>query len=94
MDFELTDQQHLIKDSVAKLCKAYPDEYWSQKDTDHEFPWDFYNAMAQAGWIGVAIPEEYGGMGLGYVELVAMLEQMGRYLLCAVTRCSAEGDLQ
>ena len=51
MDFELTDEQQLIRESVGKLCSNYPDEYWAQKDKDHEFPWDFYNAMAEAGWL-------------------------------------------
>ena len=54
MDFELNDEQHLIRQSVAKLCEDYPDEYWSQKDRDHEFPWDFYDAMAAAGWLGIS----------------------------------------
>lgn len=76
MDFELTDEQHLIKQSVAKLCLDYPDEYWSQKDTDHEFPWDFYNTMAAAGWLGIAIPEEYGGSGQGITEASLVLEQV------------------
>jgi len=76
MDFELTNEQHLIKQSVAKLCLDYPDEYWSQKDTDHEFPWDFYNTVAAAGWLGIAIPEEYGGSGQGITEASLVLEQV------------------
>ncbi len=74
MDFELTDEQLLIRDSVAKLCESYPDEYWSQKDKDHEFPWDFYNSMAEAGWLGIAIPEAYGGSGQGITEASLVLE--------------------
>jgi len=74
MDFELTDEQLLIRDSVAKLCESYPDEYWSQKDKDHEFPWDFYNTMAEAGWLGIAIPEAYGGSGQGITEASLVLE--------------------
>ena len=76
MDFQLTDEQELIKDSVAKLCSDFPDEYWAQKDKDHEFPWDFYNAMAEAGWIGIAIPEAYGGSGQGITEASLVLEQV------------------
>ena len=76
MDFELTDEQQLIKQSVAKLCLDYPDEYWSQKDKDHEFPWDFYNTMAAAGWLGIAIPEAYGGSGQGITEASLVLEQV------------------
>lgn len=74
MDFQITDEQQLIKDSVSRLCADFPDEYWSQKDSDHEFPWDFYNTMAEAGWIGIAIPEAYGGSGQGITEASLVLE--------------------
>ena len=74
MEFELTDEQELIRDSVAKLCGDFPDEYWSEKDTKHEFPWDFYNTMAAAGWLGIAIPEAYGGSGRGITEASLVLE--------------------
>ena len=49
MDFALTDEQQLIRESVGKLCADFPDTYWAAKDKAHEFPWDFYDAMAQAG---------------------------------------------
>lgn len=74
MSFNLTDEQILIRESVTRLCEAYPDEYWSQKDKDHEFPWDFYNKMAEAGWLGIAIPETYGGSGQGITEASIILE--------------------
>lgn len=74
MDFELTDEQLLIRESVAKLCADFPDEYWSEKDKQHDFPWDFYNAMAEAGWIGIAIPEAYGGSGQGITEASLVLQ--------------------
>ena len=57
MDFSLTDDQELIRAAVAKVCADYPDEYWAERDQNHDFPWDFYNAMANAGWIGTAIPK-------------------------------------
>lgn len=74
VDFAITDEQQLIKDNVARLCADFPDEYWGQKDRDHEFPWDFYDAMAQAGWLGIAIPEAYGGSGRGITEASLVLE--------------------
>lgn len=74
MDFELTDQQLLIRNSVAKLCEGFPDEYWSRKDKNHEFPWDFYDAMAKAGWLGIAIPEAFGGSGQGITEASLVLQ--------------------
>ncbi|NCF45186.1 MAG: acyl-CoA dehydrogenase, partial [Proteobacteria bacterium] len=76
MDFSLTAEQDLIRDAVAKVCAGYPDEYWAQKDADHEFPWDFYTAMSEAGWIGVAIPEAYGGSGRGITEASIVLEEV------------------
>jgi len=76
MNFELSDEQVLIQESVAKLCSDFPDEYWSQKDQDHEFPWTFYDAMAEAGWLGIAIPEAYGGSGRGITEASLVLEQV------------------
>lgn len=76
MDFELTAEQHLIREAVARLCRDYPDEYWAAKDKAHEFPWDFYEAMAKAGWIGIAIPEAYGGGGRGITEASLVLEEV------------------
>ncbi len=76
MNFELNDEQVLIRESVGKLCADFPDNYWSQKDKDHEFPWDFYQAMADAGWLGIAIPEAYGGSGRGITEASLVLEEV------------------
>ncbi len=76
MNFELDDEQVLIRESVVKLCTDFPDNYWSQKDKDHEFPWDFYEAMADAGWLGIAIPEAYGGSGRGITEASLVLEEV------------------
>lgn len=76
MDFQITEEQQLIRDAVRKTCQGFPDEYWDDKDERHEFPWEFYNAMAEAGWIGVAIPEAYGGSGLGITEASLVLEEV------------------
>ena len=76
MDFADTDEHQLIRDSVSKLCTGFPDEYWSEKDEAHEFPWDFYNAMAAAGFVGIAIPEDYGGSGRGITEASIVLEEV------------------
>lgn len=74
LDFALTDEQEMIRDAVAKVCSDFPDEYWADKDKQHEFPWDFYNTMAEAGWLGIAISEEYGGSGRGITEASIVLE--------------------
>ncbi|MEM8497119.1 MAG: acyl-CoA dehydrogenase family protein [Pseudomonadota bacterium] len=65
-----------IRASVQKLCADYPDEYWRECDTEHRFPWDFYNALAANGWIGIAIPEEYGGAGMGIDAASILLEEV------------------
>ena len=76
MDFEVTDEHRLIRDAIRKVCKDFPDDYWSKCDTEHRFPWDFYNALAAAGWIGIAIPEKYGGSGRGITEASILLEEV------------------
>ncbi|TWG93642.1 acyl-CoA dehydrogenase [Nocardioides sp. J9] len=68
MDFT-EDQVHAdIRHAVRTLCKEFPDEYWAERDEKHEFPQEFYDAMVEAGWLGLTIPEEYGGGGLGVTE--------------------------
>ena len=76
MDFETTDEHQLIRDAIGKICTDFPDEYWSKCDSEHLFPWDFYNALAEAGWIGIAIPEKYGGSGRGITEASIVLEEV------------------
>jgi alkylation response protein AidB-like acyl-CoA dehydrogenase len=60
MDFELTPALEEIVRQVRALCERFGDEYWRQKDARREFPHDFYRAVAEAGYLGVAIPEQYG----------------------------------
>lgn len=76
MDFALNEEQEMIRDAIRRICTDFPDEYWAKKDEAHEFPWDFYNALAEGGWIGIAIPEEYGGSGKGITEASIILEEV------------------
>ncbi|MCY3837493.1 MAG: acyl-CoA/acyl-ACP dehydrogenase, partial [Gammaproteobacteria bacterium] len=76
MDFETTDEQQLIRDAIGRICSNFPDDYWSECDREHRFPWDFYNALAADGWVGIAIPEEYGGSGRGITEASIVLEEV------------------
>ena len=76
MDFALTEEQTMIRDAIRRICTDFPDEYWAKHDEAHEFPWDFYNALAEGGWIGIAIPEEYGGSGKGITEASIILEEV------------------
>src|SRR4051794_41881809 len=74
MSFALTAEQLEIRDAVARLCERFGDEYWLQKDTDGAFPHEFHRAMAEAGWLGVAMPEEYGGSDLGITEAAIVMQ--------------------
>lgn len=74
MDFAFTDDQQNIRDAVLAQCGAFSDEYWLARDHDAQFPVDFYSAMAQAGWLGVAMPESVGGAGLGITEAAIMMQ--------------------
>ena len=76
MDFEESDEQRLIRQSVARLCQEFPDDYWEQHDREGVFPDDFFKEMAAAGWIGVAMPERYGGAGKGIQEAAIILEEV------------------
>ncbi|MCJ0977790.1 acyl-CoA/acyl-ACP dehydrogenase [Rhodococcus sp. ARC_M12] len=68
MDYTVDPTHEDIRQAVKTLCKAFPDDYWMEHDDSHEFPWDFYNAVAEGGWLGLTVPEEYGGGGLGVTE--------------------------
>lgn len=78
MSFELTEDQELIRKSVRELAARFDDQYWMAKDQAHEFPQEFYDAVAQGGWLGMTIPEEYGGHGLGITEATLLAEEVAR----------------
>src|SRR3954463_12560727 len=70
------EDEREIRTSLRKVLTQFPDEYWMQHDLDHDFAWDFFRAMADAGWIGVCIPEAYGGGGAGVQEAALLLEEV------------------
>jgi acyl-CoA dehydrogenase len=74
MDFSLTPEQVKIQEAIAKLCERFPDEYWLKRDNEGGFPADFHQALAKDGWLGVAMPEEFGGAGLGITEAAVMMQ--------------------
>ena len=76
MDFTLTEQHELIRKEVTALARSFPPEYWLEKDRKAEYPFEFVKAFAQAGWLGVIVPEEYGGSGLGVTEAALMLHEI------------------
>ncbi|WP_018501049.1 acyl-CoA dehydrogenase family protein [Parafrankia discariae] len=76
MHFELTEDQEQLRAGARELARSFGDEYWAEKDQQGEFPWDFYNAFAEGGWLGIAIPTEFGGGGLGIAEASLLLEEI------------------
>ena len=74
MEFSFTDDQIAVRDAIAKLCEKYDDAYWLERDTDGQFPEDFVKDLADGGWLGIAMPEEYGGSGLGVIEAALMMQ--------------------
>ena len=65
MDFSPNDYHWAIAEAVDAACAPFDDEYWTACDTEHRFPWEFYEQMASGGWVGIAIPSEFGGGGAG-----------------------------
>jgi acyl-CoA dehydrogenase len=76
LSFSLSDDQVTIRRAVAELAASFDEDYWLQKDSEHEFPSEFYKAFADAGWLGICVPEEYGGSGLGILEASLLLEEV------------------
>ena len=76
MNFELTAAQEEIVRQVRTLCANFPDEYWRDHDRRAEFPHEFFAAVAAAGYLGVAIPERYGGSGLGITEAALVMREV------------------
>ena len=76
MDFELSEAQQQIRSQARALAAKFDNAYWRRCDKDHAFPWEFYDAFATAGWLGICIPPEYGGSGLGITEASILLEEI------------------
>jgi len=73
MNFQFTPEQLQIQDAIEKLCKPFDADYWLKKDQLGDFPFDFHQTLADAGWLGIAMPQEYGGAGLGITEAALMM---------------------
>jgi acyl-CoA dehydrogenase len=74
VDFSLTDDQQNIREAVLKICSQFSDEYWLDIDHKAVWPFEFHKTMAEAGWLGVAMPELVGGAGLGITEAAIMMQ--------------------
>ena len=73
MNFAMTGEQQSIKEAVAAICARFDDDYWLKRDKEGGFPADFYEAIAKGGWLGICVPEAYGGSGLGVTEAAIMM---------------------
>ena len=74
MNFSLSSEQEAIREAVGRVCARFPDDYWLAKDRDGGFPDDFHRAFVDDGWLGVCIPQAYGGSGLGVTEAALMMQ--------------------
>lgn len=79
MDFSVSEDHRAIRDGVAAVVKRFDDEYWLARDEDGEFPREFHRAMAEAGWLGITMPAEYGGAGLGVAEAAIMMHEVASH---------------
>ena len=78
MQFQYSDQQKSIQTAIEKICENFDDSYWLERDTDGAFPEDFVKAITDGGWLGIAMPEAYGGAGLGITETAIMAHTIAR----------------
>jgi len=74
VDFALSADQEAIRDAIAKVCARFGDDYWLTRDRDGGFPHDFHQAFAKDGWLGICMPEEFGGSALGITEAAIMMQ--------------------
>jgi acyl-CoA dehydrogenase len=88
MDFSADPTHEDIRAAVRRLCADFPDDYWAEHDRTQEFPWEFYAAVAKGGWLGLTVPAEYGGGGLGVTE-AAVVEQEIAASGAGMNGCSA-----
>jgi acyl-CoA dehydrogenase len=78
MDFALTEDQLAIRIAIEKVCAPFDDAFWLVRDRDGRFPHEFHAALARDGWLGICMPEEYGGAGLGITEAAIMMRAVAQ----------------
>ena len=76
VEIRFTEEQEAIRDGVRRVCDGFGDEYWSTCDTEKRFPFEFHKAMAEAGWLGITMPEDVGGANLGVTEAAIMMHEV------------------
>lgn len=78
MNFEFSEQQLSVQEAVSRICRNFGDDYWLERDTDGDFPEEFVRAITEGGWLGIAMPEEFGGSGLGVSEALILAHTIAR----------------
>ncbi|UYY87714.1 acyl-CoA dehydrogenase family protein [Alcaligenes sp. SMD-FA] len=78
MNIELSEDQRALIQAIEAVCQQFDDEYWLARDQDGVYPHDFHQALADGGWLGIAMPEQYGGAGLGMMEAALMMHTISR----------------
>jgi acyl-CoA dehydrogenase len=73
-DSLLSETQLSVRQSIQKLCTQFPDSYWANADRTSTYPIEFRKAITEAGWLGITLPTEYGGAGLGVSEATVMMQ--------------------
>jgi len=76
--FWLSEEQEAIREGVQQVCAAFDDDYWRKTDETGVFPEAFVKAMAEGGWLGVAMPEAVGGSGLGLTEASILMQTVAQ----------------
>jgi acyl-CoA dehydrogenase len=79
MDFSISEDERAIREGVGAVVRSFDDEYWLARDEDGVFPHEFHSAMAKAGWLGITMPQEYGGAGLGVTEAAIMMHEVSSH---------------
>lgn len=79
MDFSLTEEQSAIVENVRRVTQQFDDDYWLEKDRKGGFPVEFHQALAAGGFLGITMPEEFGGAGLGVTEAALMMHELARH---------------
>ena len=79
MDFSNNPDHEAIREGVRAVVTKFTDDYWLERDRDGEFPFAFHRALADAGWLGITMPEDCGGAGLGLTEAMVMISEVARH---------------
>ena len=96
MDMELSAQQLALQEGIRKLCQHFPDQYWNDLEDGSRYPEDFVAALSRDGWLGLLIPEKYGGGSLGVLDASIIIQEInacGANAACAHAQMYTMGTI-